>query len=299
MKRIVRFLHPAELELLDAAHYYELQASGLGADFLDKIEKDRDDWQIAEKKRLEKERHEKEKYARTWGRVITLFKAFIVLWLILIISIFIYSAYKTNNTNPRLQLIPGQDTSFRQINNTQTPRDGIQIPDLFPDLEGEGFTNTATLPNGSVMIMKYGDNISGTALYNSPSTMSGFVIGIQKYENDSDAEQQLLSTTSALKQLEAGQQDLSKINPGFQQPGDLESFHPLNYPENMLGSEALITFYTLQNGNKTQGEVVIDTVNSGYGFNVQYMKHFNETPDYSEMQDMAINVSNMLISNLK
>ena len=33
----VRFLRPAELEMLDAARYYELQASGLGDDFLDKI----------------------------------------------------------------------------------------------------------------------------------------------------------------------------------------------------------------------------------------------------------------------
>jgi hypothetical protein len=30
MKKPVRFLHPAELEMLDAARYYELQASGLG-----------------------------------------------------------------------------------------------------------------------------------------------------------------------------------------------------------------------------------------------------------------------------
>ena len=34
----VRFLRPAELEMLDAAKYYELQATGLGADFLDKID---------------------------------------------------------------------------------------------------------------------------------------------------------------------------------------------------------------------------------------------------------------------
>ena len=34
----VRFLRPAELEMLDAARYYELQASGLGSDFLDKID---------------------------------------------------------------------------------------------------------------------------------------------------------------------------------------------------------------------------------------------------------------------
>ena len=35
--KIVRFLRPAELEMLDAARYYELQAPGLGDDFLDKI----------------------------------------------------------------------------------------------------------------------------------------------------------------------------------------------------------------------------------------------------------------------
>jgi plasmid stabilization system protein ParE len=34
----VRFLRPAELEMLDAAQYYELQAPGLGIDFLDKID---------------------------------------------------------------------------------------------------------------------------------------------------------------------------------------------------------------------------------------------------------------------
>lgn len=34
----VRFLRPAELEMLDAAKYYELQATGLGDDFLDKID---------------------------------------------------------------------------------------------------------------------------------------------------------------------------------------------------------------------------------------------------------------------
>lgn len=38
MNKSVRFLRPAELEMLDAAYFYELQASGLGADFLDKIE---------------------------------------------------------------------------------------------------------------------------------------------------------------------------------------------------------------------------------------------------------------------
>ena len=36
--RPVRFLRPAELEMLDAAKYYELQATGLGEDFLDKID---------------------------------------------------------------------------------------------------------------------------------------------------------------------------------------------------------------------------------------------------------------------
>jgi toxin ParE1/3/4 len=36
--KAVRFLRPAELEMLDAAHYYELQAAGLGLDFLDKID---------------------------------------------------------------------------------------------------------------------------------------------------------------------------------------------------------------------------------------------------------------------
>lgn len=34
----VHFLKPAELELLDAAQYYEIQARGLGSEFLDKIE---------------------------------------------------------------------------------------------------------------------------------------------------------------------------------------------------------------------------------------------------------------------
>lgn len=34
----VRFLHPAEEEMLDAAKYYEIQASGLGGDFLDSID---------------------------------------------------------------------------------------------------------------------------------------------------------------------------------------------------------------------------------------------------------------------
>lgn len=36
--KTVRFLRPAELEMLDAARYYELQAPGLGGDFLDKID---------------------------------------------------------------------------------------------------------------------------------------------------------------------------------------------------------------------------------------------------------------------
>lgn len=34
----VHVLKPAELELLDAAQYYEIQARGLGSEFLDKIE---------------------------------------------------------------------------------------------------------------------------------------------------------------------------------------------------------------------------------------------------------------------
>lgn len=33
MKKIVRFLLPAELEMLDVARFYELQATGLGGDF--------------------------------------------------------------------------------------------------------------------------------------------------------------------------------------------------------------------------------------------------------------------------
>ena len=36
--KTVRFLRPAELEMLDAARYYELQALGLGMDFLEKID---------------------------------------------------------------------------------------------------------------------------------------------------------------------------------------------------------------------------------------------------------------------
>lgn len=34
----IRFLHPAEQELLDAASYYELQSPGLGYDFLGMID---------------------------------------------------------------------------------------------------------------------------------------------------------------------------------------------------------------------------------------------------------------------
>ncbi len=34
----VRFLEPAEQEMLDAARYYESQAVGLGEDFLSKVE---------------------------------------------------------------------------------------------------------------------------------------------------------------------------------------------------------------------------------------------------------------------
>lgn len=34
----IRFLGPAEWEMLDAARYYELQATGLGRDFLEKID---------------------------------------------------------------------------------------------------------------------------------------------------------------------------------------------------------------------------------------------------------------------
>ena len=36
--KTVRFLRPAEQEMLDAARYYEAQARGLGDDFLDKID---------------------------------------------------------------------------------------------------------------------------------------------------------------------------------------------------------------------------------------------------------------------
>lgn len=36
--KIARFLRPAELEMLDAARYYESQAPGLGSDFLNKID---------------------------------------------------------------------------------------------------------------------------------------------------------------------------------------------------------------------------------------------------------------------
>jgi toxin ParE1/3/4 len=34
----LRFIRPAEMELLDAARYYEMHAPGLGDDFLDKID---------------------------------------------------------------------------------------------------------------------------------------------------------------------------------------------------------------------------------------------------------------------
>ena len=34
----VRFIGPAEQEMIEAARYYELQAPGLGEDFLDKVE---------------------------------------------------------------------------------------------------------------------------------------------------------------------------------------------------------------------------------------------------------------------
>ena len=36
--KTVRFLRPAEQEMLDAARYYELQTPNLGDDFLDKID---------------------------------------------------------------------------------------------------------------------------------------------------------------------------------------------------------------------------------------------------------------------
>jgi plasmid stabilization system protein ParE len=36
--KTVRLLPPAEQEMFDAARYYELQAPGLGQDFLDKVE---------------------------------------------------------------------------------------------------------------------------------------------------------------------------------------------------------------------------------------------------------------------
>ncbi|NCD35360.1 MAG: type II toxin-antitoxin system RelE/ParE family toxin [Spartobacteria bacterium] len=36
--KTVRFLRPAEVELLGAAKYYELQAAGLGNEFLDKVD---------------------------------------------------------------------------------------------------------------------------------------------------------------------------------------------------------------------------------------------------------------------
>lgn len=37
MTKAVRLLLPAEQEMYDAARYYELQAPGLGQDFLDKV----------------------------------------------------------------------------------------------------------------------------------------------------------------------------------------------------------------------------------------------------------------------
>ena len=36
--KTVHFLAPAEQEMLDAARFYEIQAQGLGIDFLDKID---------------------------------------------------------------------------------------------------------------------------------------------------------------------------------------------------------------------------------------------------------------------
>ncbi len=36
--KTVRFLLPAELEMIEASRYYEIQAPGLGGDFLDKID---------------------------------------------------------------------------------------------------------------------------------------------------------------------------------------------------------------------------------------------------------------------
>lgn len=36
--KTVRFLRPAEQEMLDAARFYELQSPGLGNDFIDKID---------------------------------------------------------------------------------------------------------------------------------------------------------------------------------------------------------------------------------------------------------------------
>jgi plasmid stabilization system protein ParE len=36
--KAIRFLRSAELEMLDAARYYELQAPGLGDKFLDKVD---------------------------------------------------------------------------------------------------------------------------------------------------------------------------------------------------------------------------------------------------------------------
>jgi plasmid stabilization system protein ParE len=36
--KTIRFLFPAEFEMLEAARYYQLQAAGLGLDFLNKID---------------------------------------------------------------------------------------------------------------------------------------------------------------------------------------------------------------------------------------------------------------------
>ena len=36
--KTVRFLRPAEIEILDAARYYELQSAGLGTDFLERVQ---------------------------------------------------------------------------------------------------------------------------------------------------------------------------------------------------------------------------------------------------------------------
>ena len=36
--KTVRFLRPAEQEMLDAARFYELQSTGLGKDFINRID---------------------------------------------------------------------------------------------------------------------------------------------------------------------------------------------------------------------------------------------------------------------